>query len=547
MKLLSVLNFLQVLTGVILLFLAIYTYPNKKSKLNRSLVSFLLLTGWWCLCSFLLMKFGSFEDKILINRIKFLSPIFLPPVIFSLALDLNGEIKFNKFLTFLPSIVFSCVMFSPWHELFVYNYSFIKFLDTDLLTYSYGPVFQIHNISSRFFCLASFYVIIRGMKGRHKTQKLTGWILIASILIPLIVDTIAANFYEPFRYLQLVSVTLGFTGVLMAYALFVHDFLGLAPYTRSQVVSHLSEACLMWDSEGILIDCNEAAEKLLKINGDIRTFDFSRHSYLKQNEKEFEWEKGQFFKVKYEIIRDSSGIEIGAFTLLNDISSLKRVEEKLLTINHVKTNILGVLSHDLCGHAGQLNLVSELLMADRKNLSDKEQEELIECTYALSKDLNLFLGNLLEWSKDQFQDWDIKKEEFPVRDLINETWTFLSQAAVLKNQTLVNEVTHDLLIYTDKRMLEIIIRNLLYNAIKHSPINSVIKTQLDDNKLSFINQSVINSSDVALINKYFEDGSTDTAPHGGLGHKLCKEFSKILGMNISVFQKDNDVTFMLSY
>ena len=545
MKILDILNFSQLFVGTALLVLGVYTFWYKEDKVSKSLAWFLFLASFWCFLSVITIGIGSIEDKIFFTRIRLIAPIFLPAIIVTLALNLNGEIKFNKIYLFIFPAIFAGIVVSPWHELFITNYSFLDIQGVRVLTYKNGPVFMVHNILSRIFCLASFFIIIKGMKGRHRFQKMTGAMIIVSIALPFIVDTIAVNFYEVFRYLQLVPVSLGFTGMLMTYALFVHGSLDLVPYARSQVLSYLGDPCLMWDRKGLLVDCNPAAAKLFDIASDIRGFDASSKGYLKNNNQEVPWVDGRTFHIRFEEIKDDSGCTMGSFSLLRDITELKHAEEKLIKINRVKTNILGVLSHDLCGHAGQLNLITELLMFNHGELEEKEIRELTEGAFFLSKDLNVFLSNLLDWSKEQFSDWGVKKEQLKVRELVDGVCSFLSRSAALKKQNLKNEISPHLVLETDSKMLEIILRNLVYNAIKHSALESTIRICGNDLSINIHNEGELSSLDVELINQYFSIDEVESIPTNGLGHKICKEFSKILNMQILAQTTENQVTFAL--
>lgn len=547
MKIFDILNFAQSFVGVLLLLLGVYTLRYNDRKVSKTLFWFLILTSFWCIFSVLINKSNDLEMKIFLNRIKFFAPLFLPTVILSLGFDLNNEVKVKKSYFYIPACFFAFVMMSPWHELIVRDYSLTDIGGTDVLIYKYGPVYLIHNILSRLFCLASFIIIIKGISGRHRYQKVTGWVIVAAIALPFLVDTIGVNFYPLFRDLQLVPISLGFTGVLITYVLFIHGSLDILPYARSSIVSSLSEACLMWDYRGALVDSNPSGVELFNIPSDIRKFNSDDFPYLKTNDHEVIWKDGRFFQVKYEKIFDKENRSNGSYTLMRDVTKIKQAEEVLVKMNQVKTNILGVLSHDLCGHAGQLSLMTELLMLGKEELSDKEKTELAEGAFSLSKDLTFFLSNLLEWSKDQFNGWEIRQSPIETSQLIDETWIFLSKIAILKKQNMINNIKSGVRLSSDIKMLEIILRNLIYNSIKHSPNESLIIIEGGEKEIRITNTGDMTDRDIDSVNIYFSDSKSNQAYGYGLGHKICKEFSLALGVIIEAKKKEDKITFILNF
>lgn len=81
----------------------------------------------------------------------------------------------------------------------------------------------------------------------------------------------------------------------------------------------------------------------------------------------------------------------------------------------------------------------------------------------------VFLKNTIDWSKDQFENWHIKNKSVVVKEIIDTNIVLSGSLIKSKNIKINSLVSNEFKIETDESILLIILRNLIYNAIKHSP------------------------------------------------------------------------------
>lgn len=137
---------------------------------------------------------------------------------------------------------------------------------------------------------------------------------------------------------------------------------------------------------------------------------------------------------------------------------------ELFKTNKIKDKILGILSHDLRGPLHSLQGMLELV-----SLKSLDQEEFERYIPQLSRDLEnnvLLLENLLLWSKNQMQGMQTNKSSFDLTALVNDNFELIRSQSIFKKQVLINKLEPNTLIFADRNMIEIVIRNLLNNAIK---------------------------------------------------------------------------------
>jgi signal transduction histidine kinase len=189
-----------------------------------------------------------------------------------------------------------------------------------------------------------------------------------------------------------------------------------------------------------------------------------------------------------------------------------------------------VISHDLRGPISNLQSLLELFT--NKLVSAKE---FISLSDKLKESLNATqrtLENLLNWSLSQMGGIKTDKKNVDVAQCIDETCSLLEHAASRKNITIRKNISRPISAWVDQNQLQVVLRNLLHNAIKFSSFNDSIEvTAIMKDQHSYISikdygigmtrqeiESIIGSSG------YFSKAGTQQERGTGLGLLLCKEF-----------------------
>ena len=227
--------------------------------------------------------------------------------------------------------------------------------------------------------------------------------------------------------------------------------------------------------------------------------------------------------------------------------------EKLIA---TKDKFFSIIAHDLRNpFIGITNFTKILLKLG--NYDIKEIESQLQTVYSTAQHGHELLENLLRWSRSQTSSIDINPEMFRLNDAVNNCLSLFHTQANNKNLKLINEVSDDLILESDKDMLETVLRNLLSNAIKFTPhtgIVSVKAIQSDDNiEIAISNTGVGISEEMQdnlfrIESKLESRNGTSGEKGSGLGLILCKEFIDKLGGTIWVesdLSKGTTFKFML--
>lgn len=152
------------------------------------------------------------------------------------------------------------------------------------------------------------------------------------------------------------------------------------------------------------------------------------------------------------------------------------------------------------------------------------------------------LNNLLNWSKSQTGKLDNNPIKIDFSSLLNKLKEDLNLQATLKDITIHIVVSKKSIVYADENMINLILRNLISNAIKFS--NPGEKIDMIAIQKPNIEEISVSDNGVGMpeneLHNLFKIGSvpqskgTADEKGTGLGLILCKEFIEKLGGKIWV-------------
>ena len=213
-------------------------------------------------------------------------------------------------------------------------------------------------------------------------------------------------------------------------------------------------------------------------------------------------------------------------------AQLRQQADRLTALNAQKDKILAILSHDLRGPLttlkGSLYLVGHDLLT---------QEEFVGLAGSLEKSVESLLGtieNILQWSKSQMEGVFNNPQPLRLDELAAQVTALYAQAAENKGIVLSNEIPTGQQVFADKNQLQLILRNLVGNALKFTMAGGYIRIASemanDLLQISVADTGVGMSSEKTerLFNPqtHFSERGTGGEKGSGLGLMLCREFTE---------------------
>jgi two-component system, sensor histidine kinase and response regulator len=202
--------------------------------------------------------------------------------------------------------------------------------------------------------------------------------------------------------------------------------------------------------------------------------------------------------------------------------------QELAKTNQVKDKILSILSHDLRGPLHSLEGMLDLV--NSQSLTQEEFEKYIpELSVNLGNNI-LLLENLLLWSKNQMQGMQTKKTSFDFALMVDKNFEIIQLSSNFKNQNLQNLVANDTYILADRNMVEIVLRNLLNNAVKFTLPGDTVSVNVEEHgthyQISVADTGVGMSHEVKnklFKNDFYTTLGTNREGGTGLGLMISKE------------------------
>jgi signal transduction histidine kinase len=230
-------------------------------------------------------------------------------------------------------------------------------------------------------------------------------------------------------------------------------------------------------------------------------------------------------------------------------NKLNILNKKLNEANNSKTKLLSIISHDLRSPVSNLFSFLQLQKRNPERLSPEEKEKYDKQISQSAENLLEAMEDLLIWSKSQMDKFTLTTEKIYLSDFLDEIISLNQTAASNKKIQISKDCPPELFVFSDPNFLKVVIRNLISNAIKFTPVNGIIHVaamkikevvllQVKDNGLG------ITESDLKNI---FEWNSI-RSDSSGLGLKLVKEFTEKLNGTIDVHSELGKSTeFVLSF
>lgn len=481
---LPALNLMHWLTAIALFTLSYSCFRNRQRPSSESLGLFCLLLGGWALCAALIYLVPSLETKILLNRLKFIFVPFIPVSLLWLSMTLQTPFRFKRrvwALLSLEPLMISCIGLSPFHELVITNYEIKELFGHAVLAYSNGAWFPAHHAYSALLILTGFVFILTAKTDIRSKLPFQRYLFFFAIFIPFLADAIAVLYFPFFRFIQITPSFMALTAFIISYTLTKNDLLGVIPFARSLAIDSSPDIHLVFNAEEKLIDFNQSAEKIL----DLRTRDLKsslpelklRHPFLSGSQVQL---GDRHYAIEERHLLSTMQQKLGTLLLLSDITLQQRVAQELRDVNTLKTQLLGVLGHDLQGHLASLSLLSEDLMKHAPRYSHEDIRAHSETIYHATRSCIDFVDQLLAWSRTQLGSLQVDETEMHLPQVIQKVLRFFEP--LLMQKGLEVQVTNSLQapITSDPNLVEIVLRNLLSNAIKFSRENSLIEILLQE-------------------------------------------------------------------
>lgn len=209
--------------------------------------------------------------------------------------------------------------------------------------------------------------------------------------------------------------------------------------------------------------------------------------------------------------------------------AIEQQNMRLEELNAIKDKLFSIISHDFRSPLHSLQGIVELMHTE--TLSAEETKRILpQLSERLGITLHL-LENLLHWAKNQMKGMTVNATTFDIKPVVEES-VRLVQIQLAKKQIELQNQLHAMPVHADREMINLVIRNLVSNAVKFTkprgqitiqaqPIDRYVHISVQDTGLGIAQEN---------LERLFTAAATFTTPGTanekgtGLGLNLCKDF-----------------------
>lgn len=223
--------------------------------------------------------------------------------------------------------------------------------------------------------------------------------------------------------------------------------------------------------------------------------------------------------------------------LRNTLERLKESEKDLREANAAKDRFFSIIAHDVRSPFASLLGLTEMIYEDWDEMSGEEKKQAVTHIKSVAERIFKLLEALLEWSRIQTNRIEFEPQDFNLEDMIESLVFLYLQRAKEKNIRLNINIDSNIKVYTDENMLSTVMRNLVSNALKFTPINGKISIsgELEKEHVKVCIADTGVGMDRETMGKLFRidekisNKGTEGELGTGLGLILCSELVKKMG------------------
>ncbi|GMQ29804.1 sensor histidine kinase [Algoriphagus confluentis] len=499
----------------------------------------------------------SVEEMLIWSKVQYLGLLAAPTfwLIFSLKYTDFDPKKLQWIVPavfVVPALTYFIVLTNSIHHWHYKSNWLIQSEDYYFLGIEKGPWYYFQTAYAYLTYLLGTVLLWKRYRFANKRFKLQTKILIAGGVIPIFANIFyQTSLFKPYEGLDLTPFAFLTCYLILGYFIARFNLLGVQPIARDRILELVTRGLIVFDYNHRIVDFNSAAKKLctrpedFKLGAKANLLFRDRPEILtlidelepKSIESSLEIEGNKLIlKIESVPLKNKNQVYSGTLLLFEDITESIQTKEKLQLqarelqqLNDLKDKFFGIISHDL---KGPIFGVKELIHLTQNGLIS--EKEFIEMLPEISKNMEhvaILLENLLAWTSSQLRGEYLEPQTLNISTLIRNQTNLLSRIAKEKKIRLHLELEEEALVVADKNMMELILRNLISNAIKFSDAESVVKisTQVEENWATVCVQDYgvgISKENLEKLNSgvSFTTRGQNNESGTGLGMILVKEY-----------------------
>jgi two-component system sensor histidine kinase/response regulator len=221
---------------------------------------------------------------------------------------------------------------------------------------------------------------------------------------------------------------------------------------------------------------------------------------------------------------------------------LSKSKKKVIEMNRTRDKLYSVIAHDIRSPFSNIVLTLNTLAGGFLDPASGEFMEIIKTLEKSANETRILIDNLLDWTRLQNDNLTIEATPNKIYPVITQCLYLLKGSCDSKNIKVEVDIPEELSAVFDERSMKSVFRNILFNAVKFTPVNGEIRVRASivDKYviISVIDTGVGMSAEVVrrifVDNEHYSTRGTENEPGSGFGTFIIKDFVVRNGGKIDV-------------
>ncbi len=485
--------------------LAIYIATSIK-ELTRTVTITMWCAAIWGFFYGLELISDTRELKLLFIDLEYIGISFIAATWVRFAINYTSYKPKNRSLILgslflIPTITFILVLTSPYHSFFYERMTIIKEDNFTNIVLDKAPWYYVQVAFSYSAFILGIIILWRRFRYSNPLYKKQTKQIILAGSIPIAFNIFyQSGILRPFDTIDLTPFSFLLSFAIVGLSIARHNLFNIKPIAHSKIIEALSRGVLVLNSNSEIVDYNSVMKSFLVEPRIIKPGDPGSGLFQNQPEVRLLLSSDDEKTIRYiltqkdkkrniqveKVALTESEKTVGTILLFEDTTEQRTINEtlqnqaqELQQLNDLKDKYLSIISHDL---KGPIFGIKELIHMTNTGLVS--QDEFMEMLPEVSKNMEqvaLLLENLLAWSSSQLRGGEtVTIQEFDIHKILTQQKIILERIASEKKIEIVIDAQAKSFVKADKNMMELVVRNLISNAIKFSEQGSKILVSTQD-------------------------------------------------------------------
>ncbi len=467
--------FIQGFSIILLALESMYVFVNWKSKGHSNLFIYCFSVFISNVAYLGEMLASNYEEAAALARMGYLGRIWIPVAFLAIICDFC-ETKIPRWimhtLVVIQSIVLVIVLTSPFHN--IYYTSERYFVFDGIFPHKvmgHAPLHDIYFIYASLYIFVGLFILIRRAIQDRYSNRLRFYPFIFGSIVAMSAAYVLYIFKIPNGYdMQALGYTI--CSILFFIAIFRYNLMDSLAIVKDYIMDTISDGVLATDYRGNVIYYNDLVMDILPQCRLLPNYALSTIKEHLEEAKVIE-HNDKIYEVSCTPLYKNNDIT-GLVYIIHDVTSkhqhmieLQEQKDIAEAANASKSKFLSIVSHEIRTPMNSVVGMSEVLIRDGDNLSDKQLRYLGNIKTS-GESLVSMVNDLLDQSKIEAGKMEIIEDNYSLSELLGNVRMIIENRIGDKPINLVFDIDNnipDMLLGDGLRIKQILI-NLMNNAVK---------------------------------------------------------------------------------